>query len=209
MARRFVFDPPDRFAAIAVGEPGGRAFFLSATKGRATLNVALEKAQVALLAERIGHLAEELARRGVERPASAAEGADVEPAGEARGVDGPGEDGTPPVEAFRVGTMSITYDGESGAVILDVHEIGDEEESDEGVAAEAEIAGAVEPGAAEDDDEEAARDLLRVHLTLAEALRFAEQAMTVVRAGRPPCPLCGEPLGPQGHVCVRRNGYLM
>ena len=29
----------------------------------------------------------------------------------------------------------------------------------------------------------------------------------VVSAGRPPCPLCAEPLDPEGHVCVRLNGY--
>ncbi|HVQ48818.1 MAG TPA: DUF3090 family protein, partial [Mycobacterium sp.] len=26
-------------------------------------------------------------------------------------------------------------------------------------------------------------------------------------AGRPPCPLCDEPLDPEGHICVRTNGY--
>ena len=26
-------------------------------------------------------------------------------------------------------------------------------------------------------------------------------------AGRPPCPLCDEPLDPAGHLCVRTNGY--
>jgi len=29
----------------------------------------------------------------------------------------------------------------------------------------------------------------------------------VVAAGRPPCPLCGLPLDPDGHVCPRQNGY--
>ncbi|MBV8560280.1 MAG: DUF3090 family protein, partial [Acidimicrobiia bacterium] len=29
----------------------------------------------------------------------------------------------------------------------------------------------------------------------------------VVDAGRPPCPLCGEPLDAEGHVCVRLNGH--
>lgn len=29
----------------------------------------------------------------------------------------------------------------------------------------------------------------------------------VVAAGRPPCPLCGEPLDPEGHVCPRSNGH--
>ena len=36
---------------------------------------------------------------------------------------------------------------------------------------------------------------------------LAERAEKVVSAGRPPCPLCAEPLDPEGHVCVRLNGY--
>jgi hypothetical protein len=26
-------------------------------------------------------------------------------------------------------------------------------------------------------------------------------------AAGPPCPLCDEPLDPEGHICVRTNGY--
>ena len=31
----------------------------------------------------------------------------------------------------------------------------------------------------------------------------------VVAAGRLPCPLCGQPLDPQGHICPRRNGHYV
>ncbi|MGH8967899.1 MAG: DUF3090 family protein, partial [Actinomycetes bacterium] len=41
----------------------------------------------------------------------------------------------------------------------------------------------------------------------AEAQAFAERADRVINAGRKPCPLCGEPLDPAGHVCPRQNGY--
>ena len=33
------------------------------------------------------------------------------------------------------------------------------------------------------------------------------QISDVVAAGRPPCPLCGAPLNPDGHVCPRSNGH--
>lgn len=33
------------------------------------------------------------------------------------------------------------------------------------------------------------------------------QIADVVAAGRPPCPLCGAPLDPEGHVCPRSNGH--
>jgi len=29
----------------------------------------------------------------------------------------------------------------------------------------------------------------------------------IVAAGRPPCPLCGAPMDPAGHVCPRSNGH--
>ena len=32
-------------------------------------------------------------------------------------------------------------------------------------------------------------------------------AEAIVSAGRAVCPLCAEPLDPQGHLCVRTNGY--
>ncbi len=41
----------------------------------------------------------------------------------------------------------------------------------------------------------------------ADAQAFVTRAVAVVRAGRLPCPNCGEPLDPRGHFCVRRNGY--
>ncbi len=33
------------------------------------------------------------------------------------------------------------------------------------------------------------------------------QISEVVAAGRKPCPLCGGPMDPAGHVCVRSNGH--
>ena len=52
----FFYDPPDRFVAGTVGQPGERTFFLQASAlGRVT-SVALEKTQVAVLAERLEQL---------------------------------------------------------------------------------------------------------------------------------------------------------
>ena len=46
------FDPPERFVAGTVGPPGQRTFFLQARSGARVTSVALEKQQVAVLAER-------------------------------------------------------------------------------------------------------------------------------------------------------------
>ena len=61
-----------------------------------------------------------------------------------------------------------------------------------------------------DDEEEEAdadRDRLRVRLTPQETRAFIERARRVLASGRPPCPLCGQPLDPRGHLCPRHNGY--
>ena len=47
------FDPPDRFVAGTVGQPGERTFFLQVSGNGRVVTVALEKQQVAVLAERI------------------------------------------------------------------------------------------------------------------------------------------------------------
>jgi uncharacterized repeat protein (TIGR03847 family) len=41
------------------------------------------------------------------------------------------------------------------------------------------------------------------------ARAVVERALRVVSAGRPPCPLCGAPLDPRGHICPRRNGHYL
>jgi len=94
------------------------------------------------------------------------------------------------VEAFRIGAMTLTYDDARRDVTLEARALGEEDGTDE-------------------SDDADARHLLRVRLTLAEARAFAQGAVQVVAAGRPPCPICGEPLDPEGHICLRRNGYVM
>lgn len=59
----FLYDPPDRFVAGTVGLPGRRTFFLQASSGPRVTSVALEKTQVAALAERMDELLDEVVRR--------------------------------------------------------------------------------------------------------------------------------------------------
>jgi uncharacterized repeat protein (TIGR03847 family) len=185
--RRYIFDPPERFVAGTVGVPGDRAFFLQAREGQRVVSVALEKVQVSVLAERLRELLAELERRGVpEAPpasADAAAGRDDAPLDE------------PLNEAFRAGSLTLGWDVGAERVLLEAR--GLDEDGD-----------AVDP---EDDDDadEDGPDLLRVRLTADAARSFVERARRVVAGGRPPCPLCGEPLDPQGHICARRNGHYL
>ena len=50
------FEPPERFVAGTVGQPGERTFYLQAAGGGQVVSVALEKVQVSLLADRLGEL---------------------------------------------------------------------------------------------------------------------------------------------------------
>ena len=59
----YFYDPPDRFVAGAVGQPGERIFYLQATATGRVTSVVLEKFQVSLLAERIDELLDEVLRR--------------------------------------------------------------------------------------------------------------------------------------------------
>ena len=184
--RLFVFDLPDRFATGTIGQPGSRAFFLQARDGRRVVSVALEKAQVAVLAERLGRLLVELDRRGiVEDPPTPIE-PDEKPLDE------------PLNEAFRATTLTLGWDGDSERILIEARAQGEEDEEEAGESL-VEI---------EDDDVDGP-DLLRVRLTAGAARSFVERAFRVIRAGRPPCPLCGNPLDATGHICPRKNGHYV
>ena len=191
MSRRvFSFDPPDRFVAGAVGQPGQRTFFLQASKGRQVVSVALEKVQVAVLAERLAALLLGLRERGVE--VDWTREPDAQPLAE------------PIREEFRVGTMTLSWDAQREQVVIEAREITDadgEEEEDEEHIPDPEAATAFDALSPEGPD------LVRVSLDAGHAQAFVTRAVAVIRAGRPPCPNCGQPLDPGGHFCPRRNGY--
>ena len=106
--------------------------------------------------------------------------------------------------------LSLMWDDEIDRVVVEAHSVdptaGDpsavdptEVEAADDDAAEsefAEIAAEGEPG-----------DVLRVVLTGQAARAFVTRAQSVVSAGRPPCPFCGLPLDPDGHICPRQNGH--
>jgi uncharacterized repeat protein (TIGR03847 family) len=188
------FEPPERFIAGTVGEPGDRTFFLQARGGGRVITVALEKVQVSLLAEKLEELLVEANKRfGVKLPDDEIFSHDNEP------LD------TPVDEEFRVGTLGLAFDVDTSTVVIEAIEAGE---------AEVEIElGSDSPELDEDDededDDEPADDLdrLRVRLTPEATRAFIDRARRVVAAGRPPCPLCGQPLDPAGHLCPRHNGY--
>lgn len=247
------YDPPERFVAGTVGEPGARTFFLQAREGRRVTSVSLEKEQVAVLAGRVEQILAEAAQTSPEVAAA---------------IDPVGSDDADPLDApisedFRVGTLVLAWqagavpgtqrlviqayamsepdptgsaaddvDGpaasavepavgsgaELAALEAEVDAVRAEVAADaEALAelAEADMAAAELEAAGVDGDAtadplepvEEDTDALVVRLDVAAASAFARRCAAVVSAGRPPCPFCGRPLDPAGHLCPRANGY--
>jgi len=177
------FENPQRFVAGTIGQPGNRTFYLQARDGGRIISVLIEKVQVSLLAERLTELLSEVRERGANVP---------EQPGPTDVDAGPLEE--PINELFRVGTMAIIWNGEEETILVEARAIT--EDADESEA----------PEETEEPDEDA--DVVRVQLRPKQALAFAQRALEVVAAGRPPCPFCGQPLNPEGHICARRNGFM-
>lgn len=181
------FDPPERFVAGTVGPPGQRTFFLQARTGPRVTSVALEKQQVSALAERMEDLLDQLGNASeVEHPIPVVAPTALED-------NGPLEQ--PIVEEFRAGTMTLSWDDVHERVVVEVFPVvettGEETEDD----------------ADEDVDEPEPEEMLVVRLSPGLARAFSKRALAVVSAGRAPCPFCGSPLDPGGHLCPRANGF--
>jgi uncharacterized repeat protein (TIGR03847 family) len=48
---------------------------------------------------------------------------------------------------------------------------------------------------------------VRLWVTRPQLRVMARHGAQVVERGRQPCPLCGNPLDPTGHVCPAQNGH--
>ena len=57
------------------------------------------------------------------------------------------------------------------------------------------------------DDNEVDAPAAQAWVTLAQLKALSQRIATVCASGRQPCPLCGLPLDPDGHVCPRTNGH--
>src|SRR5690349_14828417 len=123
------FDPPERFVAGTVGEPGSRTFFLQATGGNRVVSVALEKQQVEALAERVDERLDEVIADGNAQS--------VVPAMVPLGLSDDAPLTQPIEEEFRAGTMTLSWDPADERVVIEVFPVGEEP---------AELADGEEPG---------------------------------------------------------------
>ena len=86
-----------------------------------------------------------------------------------------------PIEPlFRVGNMGLGYNEELSRVVLVTYEMVEEDE---------------EP------------NVVSFWTTRTQSDSLARHAADVVRAGRPICGNCGQPIDAEGHFCPNRNGH--
>jgi uncharacterized repeat protein (TIGR03847 family) len=97
-------------------------------------------------------------------------------------IDGGMELEFPLEPVFRVGEVNLGYDQVSQLLVVIAYELMEE-------------------------DEEATPSVARFWATPAQMRAFSIHGQEVVAAGRPRCPMCGEPMDPEGHFCPRRNGH--
>ncbi|MDN5892607.1 MAG: DUF3090 domain-containing protein [Nocardioides sp.] len=180
------FDPPERFVAGTVGEPGQRTFFLQAREGVRMVSISLEKQQVAVLAERIEDLLDEVMGSDDTRA--------VIPAVAPLDLDDREPLEQPIDEEFKAGTMTLSWDASDERIVIEVFPFNE--------------AAVVTPDQADEDFAEPEPDeVLLVRITAGHARAFVQRAEQVIEAGRPSCPFCGEPIDSDGHLCVRANGF--
>jgi uncharacterized repeat protein (TIGR03847 family) len=179
-SRILLFDPVERFVAGTVGQPGERTFFIQARTGGRLISVSLEKTQVQALSERLTFMIREIKQSD---PTIVIQRLTRD--------DEPLE--TPIEEEFRIGVIGIAFDASRELIQIDLQAVseGDEEELE----------------FIDVDDLTGDQDIMRVLISPSMADQFAKRAMSVVSAGRLPCPFCGGPIDLRGHLCPRANGY--
>ena len=90
-------------------------------------------------------------------------------------------------EQFRAGTMTLSWDPSLARIVIEVFPLTDSTE--------------------EDEEEPEPAEVFLVRLEAGRARAFVKRAELVIEAGRPDCPFCGNPIDPEGHLCVRANGF--
>jgi uncharacterized repeat protein (TIGR03847 family) len=85
---------------------------------------------------------------------------------------------------FRVGELGLGYDSDNDQIILVAREL-----------------------IAEGEDAESA-GVVRFWCTRSQLRAMSRWGIEMASRGRPFCPQCGEPMDPEGHFCVKKNGHL-
>jgi uncharacterized repeat protein (TIGR03847 family) len=190
MSRSFDLPDAESVTVGTVGEPGRRTFYLQLRNVNLTVTLKLEKEQVAGLSQYLSEILSDL-------PAPSS------PSPEAPDLI------EPLLAEWAVGVVQLAYHSSEDRIVIIAEEVAaadtdlDPASVDTGSV---EDASSIERGASPDiSDEE--RATVRFTITTEQASALARRGFELVEAGRPPCPLCGHPIDPEGHSCPRTNGH--
>ena len=165
--------PVNRITAGSIGEPGRRAFVLQAQIGQDLISWVIEKEQAIGLRESIPELLAEIQTEFPELDAPLV-------------AHQPNLALREPLEpAFRVGSIGLGYDRFHDLVVFTLVD-----------------AAVFDLDLGDFSDEDVASVELYIYTTRGQALLLSLQAEEAVAAGRPFCPLCGEPIDDFGHFCL-------
>ena len=166
------FDWPDRVVVGTVGSPGSRSFYLQVRDGARSTSVGLEKEQSAVLAEKIDEILDALMTDEGNRFSVPADTP-------AELVDNDPLD-QPVEEQFRAGLMRLGWDPSTAQVVVEAFPLDE---------------------TSEEDSEPEPSEMLLVRMPVGTARAFVQRTRQVVRSGRPLCPLCGQPMDDDSHMC--------
>jgi uncharacterized repeat protein (TIGR03847 family) len=176
MSSSFHFDDLDALVPGTIGEPGARVFYLQARHGDQVVSFRMEKEQVGMLGQYLGQLASAMGTTDPDRDIAGL----IEPV----------------QPEWVVGSLAVGVDEDAKLIFVTAEELVPDDDFDE------------------DFDDDTIDELLESEpsgaeavftLRLGQAAAFAEAAQELLAAGRPPCRLCGRPIGPEGHACPRWN----
>lgn len=172
-------NPCIKITIDAIGKPGERTFFIQGQSESETITLLFEKIQVQSLIVALLKFFENLHQKYPE----------LEP-----------ENGVfseenmkiiPPVDPlFRVGDLNLTYERDVDKIILVVKEIlfTQDDQSLQSLSFEE-------------------SRIVNFWCTRDQVSQLANWCVELVQQGRPICPLCNEPIGPEGHLCPKKNGH--
>ncbi len=162
------FGPTLRLEADAVGPAGQRTFRLLAANQEGAACLWLEKEELQALGIAIDQLLARLSGRS-EWKMYGTQPDSLTPT-----------EGFPPMPLleFKVGQLSLGYQGDSESFVLLVHD---------------------------SDADPEGPPTFTCAASVTQMRQLGQQIPAVIAAGRPRCPLCGDALEPEGHFCVRAN----
>src|SRR6266540_2728232 len=216
-------DPVERITTGAVGPAGQRVFYLQGRKGDQLVTLLVEKQQVQLLAASVVEILARVGKETGQGPSEEEMGLDEPLVAEWRA--GRLSIGYHEERDLLMLEAEELLDEDEEAEASDAEGVGEEGAGE--VDEETDVSDEEEGEGEEDEELEvlvddmdpitqleeletvAAREPARIRFwaTREQMLSLARHGALVCAAGRPLCPLCRNPIDPEGHQCPALNGH--